>query len=314
MATLDKIFVHPPDSTLRFPFVKDELESPETMVNALFKEFIEGKQIWNEQQAILTRYYEPYRHIDAISCHFTEDIRVKCISNKKLTFVDGWKSLDPALLKSFKTVDEFRTHLYNTNIYDECNAFSPGLALRLYLGFNDTIAPIKIIDPSAGWGDRMIAAIAAGDYVSEYDGYDPNKDLKKGYQQIIDTLDHKGKCRFFIEPFQTASVPKDYYDLGMTSPPYFDLEEYSSDSTQSVFGVKSYPEWVTKFYSPYLLNLAYAVRPGGKIIIYVSNYKTQDLEYQTKKILSKDCRLIKTGGLKTSDKGRVRPFFVFVKN
>lgn len=315
-------FIHPQDPSLKYPFVKNELRDPKILIDELFSEFINGKQDYDPVKNIFYRDYLKSWQIDSISCHYTENVRVKCSQNKKPTYVQIWKSLSPEILRGFKTVDEAREYMRTKKGGAECGYFHPSLALRLYLGFNDSRLPIKVIDPSAGWGDRMIAAIAAGDYISQYDGYDPNKDLIEPYKRIIADLDYSKKCTIFTEPFEKANVPKDYYDVGMTSPPYFDLEIYSEDTSQSVSGDKiNYPTWLNTFYEPYLLNLAYAVKPGGKVIVYVSDYttpekKTIDLEYQTNRILKTRCKFIKKGEYKSlPDNGKKhgRPFFIFEK-
>lgn len=313
--------IHPEDPNLRFPLVKDELETPEQMVQNLFNEYVTGKQDWDSNKAILNRPYETSWKTDSISCHYTELIRLKCPQNEYPTLIQVWKATSPKILRSFANVDQAREYLFSKG-GRECNYFSPGLCLRLYLEFNDSRYPIKIIDPSAGWGDRMISAIAAGDFVSQYDGYDPNKDLIEPYRKIIYDLDHTNKCRFFCQEFEKAEVPKEYYDLGLTSPPYFDLEIYSKDNAQSVSeGKTNYGSWLERFYKPYLKNLSFAIRKEGKIIIYVSNFYSKkerrviDLEEQTVKYLEKElgsCKLIRKGGLMNSN-GKIRPLFVFNK-
>lgn len=317
-------FIHPKDPTLVFPFVRDTLPSPQEMMKNLFLEFYLGKQDYDSVNNILYRPYEENYQIDSISSHFTEHIRVQDTLNKKPTLVQVWKSMSPNEIISFKTVDSLRMHMFQKYKAGEANNFSTGLCIRLYLGFNDSRAPVKIIDPSAGWGDRMLTAIACGDYVSQYDGYDPNEDLIEPYQKITNTFDHQKKCRFFCEPFETASVPRQYYDLGVTSPPYFDLEIYGKGENQSIAkGRDNYPAWVEHFYYPYLKNLAFAIRPGGKIIIYISDYRNHkgeliDLEKTTIDILQK-----RVGGVRLTLRGELRykrddpkprfprPFYVF---
>jgi len=41
-----------------------------------------------------------------------------------------------------------------------------------------------------------------------------------------------------------------YYDMCLTSPPYYDLEVYSHEDSQSINQYKSYDEWITKFIKP----------------------------------------------------------------
>lgn len=317
--------VHPQDPTLKYPFVKDILDPPEKILPRIFNEFFQGKQDYDSKTHTLYRPYEESFMLDAVSSHFTEHIRVNCRSGRKPTYPEIWRSLDPAVIRQYPDVDDLREYIRRQG-GRECMYFHAGLCIRLYLGFNDDRKPVKIIDPSAGWGCRMLTAIAAGDYVSQYDGYDPNKNLIEPYKKIMDRLDSTHKCRFFCEPFQHAEVLKGYYDLGVTSPPYFDLEEYSTDPSQSVAdGSRTYQSWLENFYIPYLTNLRSAIRPGGKIIIYVSDYSDKGkpiylakdtVSILTKKI-SKPCVLEIEGQLRTHkrtdspSKKYPRPFFVF---
>lgn len=315
---------HPKDKTLAFPFVRDTLDPPHIMMKNLFFEYYLGKQDYDYENNILYRPYEESYKIDAVSCHFTEYIRVHDTLNKRPTLIEVWKSLEPDFIRTFKTVDELRMYMFSKYKAGECNYFPTSLCIRLYLGFNDSRAPIKILDPSGGWGCRMLTAIACGDYVSQYDCYDPREELKEPYQKIIETLDYQKKCRFFIEPFETAEVPYGYYDLVVTSPPYFDLEVYGKGKNQSIAkGRDDYPDWLEKFYYPYLKNAAFAVRSGGKIIIYISDYSSKgklfDLEKATLDILLKrvsGVKLVTKGEYKPQHRNDptpkfARPFFVF---
>ena len=68
-----------------------------------------------------------------------------------------------------------------------------------------------------------------------------------------------------------------YFDLAMTSPPYFNLEVYSEDSDQSYnANTRDYDSWKDQFYIPYLKNMVQGVKVGGRVILYVSNYKDID--------------------------------------
>lgn len=315
---------HPLDKDLFFPYVKDDLDPPEQMMQSLIDEYLTGGQEYKTigKTSTLTRLYEHSYQIDSISSHFTEEVRVLCHQNEKPNYVEVWKSMSPDEIRRHETTDSLRLAIAKAG-GAECAFFSPALCIRFYLDFSPMRSPIKIIDPSAGWGDRMISAIAVGDAVAEYDGYDPNPDLKIPFERMMKRLDLTGKCRFFNIPFEDAPVRVGYYDLGVTSPPYFDLEIYErrgKPSRQSIAKYHTYPEWVNKFYSPYLWNFRRAIRPGGRIIIYVSTYRDRkgneiDLERTTMEIFRemRDVSLFAKGYLSTKKGPRAypRPFFIF---
>lgn len=313
--------IHPIDPTLKYPFVKDILRSPEEMIAILSRQYYESKFNINPRLITMARGYDHFQD-DSVSCHFTEDIRVHCHQMGARNYVEIWKQTSPEILRSFKTADDFRNYAYLDG-GRECGLFSVPLGMHLYLDYRNggDQRPIKILDPSAGWGDRMIAAIACGDSVAEYHGYDPNPILASRYQKIIDRLDTSKKCSYTTAPFELAKIPKGYYDLAMTSPPFFELEVYSSHEDQSIEQYKTYPEWLKKFYIPYLLNMRYGVRPGGTIIIYVSDYTSKGKQYhlqeETVNIMTRRANgvtLRTTGWLKTKQNDIGRPFFVFDVN
>lgn len=314
--------VHPKDDTLVFPYVRETLESPEIMLEKVYDEFMQNKQDFNPKTCTLYRVYERDHLIDSVSSHFTEHIRVRCPSGKKPTYVQSWKNMDPEKIREFTVTDDLREYIRKEYGAYECQYFHAGLCIRLYLGFNPVRGPIKIIDPSAGWGCRMLTAIACGDHVSEYVGYDPNPELREPFQRIMSEMDKDKKCSFHNIPFETAPVKVGYYDLGVTSPPYFNLETYSNDPSQSVnTETTKYHDWINKFYIPYLYNLERAIKDNGRIIIYVSNFSINkefiNLADKTLEIYSKhpNVKHIKTGYLRRSDQDRFpRPFFIFHVN
>ena len=65
------------------------------------------------------------------------------------------------------------------------------------------LAGYKWLDISAGWGDRLIAAISLD---MEYLGYDPNVKLEPGHTAIIEKFGNKDKQKICYEPFETATI------------------------------------------------------------------------------------------------------------
>ena len=68
------------------------------------------------------------------------------------------------------------------------NTMRPGAALHFYRKYNAT----RILDFTAGWGSRMVAAIAGE---IDYIGIDSNTSLKPGYQKILNLLKPYNKAK-----------------------------------------------------------------------------------------------------------------------
>ncbi len=128
--------------------------------------------------------------------------------------------------------------------YGSINQFRPAEAKRLYCRLEPKVG---ILDFSAGWGGRCLAAIAYG---VPYIGIDANTNLKKSYEQMINALDASTKVRLLFQPSETVDFSKYNYDLVFTSPPYFMIEEYER---MPQYGSKE--GFLDKFFRPVVTNV-----------------------------------------------------------
>ena len=106
----------------------------------------------------------------------------------------------------------------------------------------------RVLDPCAGWGGRMLGCIASG---AEYVAFEPNTETYQGLLKLIEFLGIEDKVRIIKD----SALEMDKYDIGefdliLTSPPYFDLEVYSHEDTQSIKGCYTYSMWVNNFLKP----------------------------------------------------------------
>lgn len=134
----------------------------------------------------------------------------------------------------------------------------------------------KVLDPTAGWGGRMLGAWSLGiDYV----GIDTNDEMKPAYDGMIDFLNNKtqsfGNGLFSVEHRANLSMiwdsclNVDYskidYDFVLTSPPYENMELYSKMTPWST------PE---EFYKDFLIPMyekcVKHIKPGGKVCLNIS--------------------------------------------
>jgi len=167
-------------------------------------------------------------------------------------------------------------------------------AKYLYERFTDDIKHqerIVIYDPSAGWGGRILGAMAIRDDRSiHYVGTDPNPDNfhdgmpRSQYEYLADfynTKTYRGNPIFsetntykiFQECAEEIHCNPDFkeyrgkIDLIFTSPPYFNREAYSEDSSQSYkkFG-SSYKAWKEGFLKPTLETCVEYLRPDRYLL------------------------------------------------
>lgn len=111
----------------------------------------------------------------------------------------------------------------------------------------------RVLDPCAGWGGRMMGVVAAG---AEYVAFEPNTETYNGLMKLIAFLGIGDKVKIIKDSaLEMEKYNIGEFDLILTSPPYFDLEVYSQEDTQSIKGCDTYKMWVDKFLNP-LINSA----------------------------------------------------------
>lgn len=103
--------------------------------------------------------------------------------------------------------------------YGTINQFRPVVARWIY----QLLQPrVGILDISAGWGGRALAAMSLG---IPYIGVDANTKLKTAYERLKG-LEPDASVRMIFQPAEDVSFARFSYDLVFTSPPYFMMEEY----------------------------------------------------------------------------------------
>jgi hypothetical protein len=173
--------------------------------------------------------------------------------------------------------------------YRLANEFRPAIARDIYRRFLADVPAPRILDPSHGWGGRLIGFLAAQLQGSTYYGVDPSIKTSLGVVELFNFLKESGipgNAFIFNKPFE--DMPEDViepesFDLVFTSPPYFDTEEYSTEDTQSYIKYPKFDQWVEGFYAPYLTKAISAAKSGAPVVMNVGN-KLYPLAKITKKI------------------------------
>jgi hypothetical protein len=132
----------------------------------------------------------------------------------------------------------------------------------------------QVLDPTAGWGGRMLGAWSAGiDYV----GIDTNIDMKPAYDGMIEFLNNeidrnshlldqpKPQLNLIWSSCLDVDFSKIDYDFVLTSPPYINMELYSKMKPW-----ESDEAFYNGFYIPLYHKLRASIKPGGTICLNVS--------------------------------------------
>ena len=154
--------------------------------------------------------------------------------------------------------------------------FRPTVAKEIY----DTFGGPKVLDFSSGYGGRFIG-FWGSEKPLHYIGIDPNSMLLESYKELstwLATNYPKNKTFEFIQgPAEEINYSnlKDV-DLVFTSPPYFDLERYSQEDTQSWKKYKGIELWKKEFLFKALKKIYPTITPGGHLIVNICDSPSHD--------------------------------------
>jgi|LauGreDrversion4_1035100.scaffolds.fasta_scaffold43588_3 hypothetical protein len=329
-----------------FPLLRDRLENPYLLFDNLknyipkithkpiqYKYILWKTKIYqiikfkNQNYVSIETQKEDYMNIDRLVDYFNELPRMKARRrdkpysafeawNNKETVLEGWIQ-NKIQRKESITLLDMREHIWKMGL--ECNAFKATLAISIYKMFQAK----RILDFSAGWGDRLLAAMAYG--ANRYLGYDPNPDLQKGYQEMRElfTNQNQNQTNYEVkmEAFEEAEIPEnETFDLILTSPPYYDFETYISTEkeeakNQSIVKYPRFHTWMVDFLFTSIQKCWNRLDNGGNMVIHLSDvYKTNYVEAMIIYILGW-CKGSRFDGSIASigDCGKPRPLWVFHK-
>jgi hypothetical protein len=147
--------------------------------------------------------------------------------------------------------------------------FKSSTAKYLYQKYKAT----SVLDPTAGWGGRMLGAWALG---IDYTGIDTNVNMTPAYNKMIDFLDNYD---YGVELFETkksnlnmiwqSALDVDFsnikYDFVLTSPPYVNLEIYEHMSQW-----ESDEKFYVEFFIPIWKKCVDNIKKGGHVCFNIS--------------------------------------------
>jgi len=140
--------------------------------------------------------------------------------------------------------------------------FKPVIAKYLYKHY----AKNSVLDFSAGWGARALSCMSLD---LEYYGIDPLT-----FNEVNNMMKFfGGKGRVVGGCSEDSSSYKDIpmVDCVMSCPPYFDLEIYSGDESQSIVKYKDYSDWINIYWKDTVVNCLDRLKEDGKFIVVLKD-------------------------------------------
>ena len=135
------------------------------------------------------------------------------------------------------------------------NAFKPIVARMLYDKFNAR----TVLDFSAGWGGRALAAMSLD---INYIGFDTNTDLRKPYEQMIKDFPHNSDVKVHFQDSSKVDYSKYDYDMVFTSPPYY-LKTKPTEAYKNMPKYADRAEFNEKFLFPVVRKTYEHLKTGG---------------------------------------------------
>ena len=154
-----------------------------------------------------------------------------------------------------------------------CYNFRPATAKALYELYGKDNC--KVLDTSSGFGGRLLGFFTAKN-TDEYVGIDPNTaDSCNKFILYMSRYFTNKKAyvnKIGSEDFTIESYPQyeNYFDISFTSPPYFNIERYSDDITQSHVKFNTYDLWVDGFYRNTIYNSCNSLKLDGVFAVNIS--------------------------------------------
>ncbi len=208
--------------------------------------------------------------------------------------------------------------------------FKPSISKFIY----DNYCPVdgKVLDPCSGYSGRLAGCIASNRNLF-YHGIDPNGKTAIGNMEmasffstqydILGERIYKYKFRFDLGMAEDI-LPglEEKYDLVFTSPPYFNVEIYSEDKSQSCNRYQEYEIWLQSFLYSIVDQSKRLLKEDGYLILNAKNLPGKKMADDLCKYCEKDWELETTYHMrlanseynrKNGETFHIEPIFVFKK-
>lgn len=263
-----------------FPLSQPDLPPLDQMVNNILADINNplNRMRWSvskrgcEMGLMFRQYPYDYDRSDRISDWFAEDVRIDCrVKGSEMSPREAWYCLlttnpEISLMSGLQQRETIRS------VTSGCTVFNAGMSAYLLSRF---VQGGKLLDPSAGWGERMMTHVITGG--TEYVAWDPNPRLIDVYQKEQDQIKRitGSNCSVTInsKPFEDdihlfTSKYFEYFDGCLMSPPFFDLELYIGESTSTTRYAK-FKDWIEGFFRPMLTACYNGLKKGAYLMAYL---------------------------------------------
>ncbi len=208
--------------------------------------------------------------------------------NKGRSFSNSWtkENLKKILAwnrKSHSTpyLSELKRGIYFCCGLTKSTMYRPQMAKLLCMNHK----PNVVLDPCAGWGGRMMGVVSSG---AKYIAFEPNTETYNNLQRLVQFLNIQDQVTLICDDalkMDQYDIPK--VDMVLTSPPYFDVEVYTKESTQSITNITNYETWVNEFLEPLVIKAVSHLNTDGVSCWNVGKVANKNMADDIKRIHDK---------------------------
>lgn len=132
-----------------------------------------------------------------------------------------------------------------------------------------------ILDSSCGFGGRMLGALSSKNEYT-YIGTEPctetYENLLKLGKHIESVTGRKDSFRVLCRGSEDFNLNKEYFSFSFSSPPYFTLESYSDEETQSTVKFPTLEQWIDGFVEPTIRNNYDMLKTGSHYAVNIADF------------------------------------------
>jgi len=140
----------------------------------------------------------------------------------------------------------------------------------------------NVLDFSSGYGGRMLGAMTSN-LRYHYTGIDPNTRTFQGLEALGELLDEQNIGSGYAMncmPSEEFEPETGFYDAAFSSPPYFNLETYTDESTQCMNRYTTLSAWFDGYVVPTLKMVHKALATDGIYAVNIADYKNGKEQFQ----------------------------------
>lgn len=132
-----------------------------------------------------------------------------------------------------------------------------------------------IYDYSAGFGGRMLGALSSKNNYT-YIGIDPNTETYKNLLRLGEYIEkvtgREGTYDIYNACSEDVVLEPESIDFAFSCPPYFTLEQYCDEETQSINKFPKYEDWLEYYVRPTIKSIYQGLKPDGIFGVNIVNF------------------------------------------